>query len=286
MALERDGEKMLKHLSSSVVLVLGFVLLLTAGPAKAQSSGTVEGVVKDPSGAAVPNAIVEVHNPVSHFDRSTRTDSEGKFRFTSVPFNPYHVAVTAAGFASYVQDVDVRSLVTVSLAVNLKVASAQTSVTVEAQGIDLIENDPTAHTDVDRNLFSKMPLESASSSISSLITMTTPGVAADSNGFMHGLGEHQENQFTVDGQAITDQQSKAFSNQIPVGAVQSLEAVNGIPPAEYGDKTTLIINVTTRSGLDLRPTGSVTASYASFGTANIAVRPDARRQASELQRSH
>src|SRR3989449_5134393 len=115
----------------------------------------------------------------------------------------------------------------------------------------------TAHTDVDRNLFSKMPLESVSSSISSLITFTTPGVAADSNGFMHGLGEHQENQFSVDGQAITDQQSKAFSNQIPVDAVQSLEAVNGIPPAEYGDKTTLIINVTTRSGLNLRPTGKV-----------------------------
>jgi hypothetical protein len=62
--------------------------------------------------------------------------------------------------------------------------------------------------------------------------------------------------------------SKAFSNQIPVDAVQSLEAVNGIPPAEYGDKTTLIINVTTRSGLNLKPTGGATASYGSFGTSN------------------
>src|SRR5207302_10128243 len=113
---------------------------------------------------------------------------------------------------------------------------------------------------------SKMPLESASSSISSLITMTTPGVAADSNGFMHGLGEHQENAFSVDGQPITDQQSKSFSNQIPVGSVQSLEAVNGIPPAEYGDRTTLIINVTTRSGLNLMPTGDVYGSYGSSGT--------------------
>ncbi|HXM93241.1 MAG TPA: TonB-dependent receptor [Candidatus Dormibacteraeota bacterium] len=255
-------------LSRYRLLVLSLFILAPLG--WAQSSGTVEGVVKDQSGAAVPNATVEIHNPVSHFDRSTTTDSEGKFRFTSVPFNPYHVAVTAAGFASYTQDVDVRSLVTVSLPVNLKLASAQTSVTVEAGGTDLIENDPTAHTDVDRNLFSKMPLESASSSISSLITFTTPGVAADSNGFMHGLGEHQENAFSVDGQPITDQQSKSFSNQIPVGSVQSLEAVNGIPPAEYGDKTTLIINVTTRSGLNLRPTGGVNASYGSFGTSNVA----------------
>jgi outer membrane cobalamin receptor len=85
---------------------------------------------------------------------------------------------------------------------------------------------------------------------------------------MHGLGEHQENAFSIDGQPITDQQSKAFSNQFPVDAVQSLEVVNGIPPAEYGDKTSLIVNVTTRSGLYLKPTSNVTTSYGSFGTSN------------------
>jgi hypothetical protein len=233
--------------------------------AKAQSSGTVEGIVKDPDGAVVPGATVQIHNPVSHFDRSTTTNAEGKFQFTNVPFNPYHMTVTAKGFAPYTQDVEIRSIVTSNVPVNLKIVGANTIVTVEGSG-DLIENDPTAHTDVDRNLFTKMPLESVSSSISSLITLTTPGVAADSNGFMHGLGEHQENQFSIDGQSITDQQSKAFSNQIPVGAVQSLEAVSGIPPAEYGDKTTLIINVTTRSGLNLKPTGDFVASYGSFGT--------------------
>jgi hypothetical protein len=208
---------------------------------------------------------VEIHNAVSHFDQSTNTDTEGKFRFTNVPFNPYHLTVKASGFASFVQDVEVRSLVTVSLAISLKLASVGTTVTVEGTASDLVENDPTAHTDVDRGLFDKLPL-GGSSSVSSLITFTTPGVAADSNGLFHGLGEHQENSFTVDSQAITDQQNKIFSNQIPLGAVQSLEAVNGIPPAEYGDKTTLIINVTTRSGLNLKPTGRVSASYGSFGT--------------------
>ncbi len=126
----------------------------------------------------------------------------------------------------------------------------------------------TAHTDIDRNLFEKLPLESASSSISSLVTLATPGVVADSNGFMHGPGEHQVNSFSLDGQPTTDQQSKVFSNQIPVGAVQSLEAVIGIPPAEYGDKITLIVNVATRSGLYLKRTGDVTTSYGFLATSN------------------
>ena len=80
-----------------------------------------------------------------------------------------------------------------------------------------MENESTFHTDVDRDLFDKLPLESASSSVSSLVTLATPGVAADSNGLFHGLGDHASNSFSVDGQPITDQQSKVFSNQIPVG---------------------------------------------------------------------
>jgi hypothetical protein len=106
------------------------------------------------------------------------------------------------------------------------VAGSSTSVTVEAPE-DLVENEPTTHTDIDRQLFSKVPLESASSSLSSLVTLASPGVAADSNGLFHGLGDHAENSFSVDGQAITDQQSKVFSNQLPVDAVQSMEVIEG-----------------------------------------------------------
>ena len=62
------------------------------------------------------------------------------------------------------------------------------------------------------------------------------------------LGDHAENSFSLDGQPITDQQSKVFSNQIPLDAVQSMAVIAGAPPAEYGGKTSLVIDVTTRSG--------------------------------------
>ena len=135
-------------------------------------------------------------------------------------------------------------------------------------GSDLVENDSTFHTDVDRGLFDKLPLESQSSSLSSLVTLSSPGVAADSNGLFHGLGDHASNSFSIDGQPITDQQSKVFSNQIPSNAIQSIEVISGAPPAEFGGKTSLVIQVTTRSGLGVtKPTGSVTTSYGTFGSA-------------------
>ena len=214
---------------------------------------------------------VEIRNPVSGFDRTAATDAAGRFSIPNVPFNPYHLSVNGQGFATYSYDIDVRSVVPVNLNISLKVGASET-VTVEGGGAeDLLENDSTFHTDVDKSLFDKLPLESSSSSLSSLVTLATPGISADSNGLFHGLGDHAENSFSVDGQPITDQQSKQFSNQIPLDSVQSLEVITGAPPAEYGDKTSIVINVTTRSGQGMTtPKGSLTTSYGSFGSSNVA----------------
>ncbi len=259
--------------SRQLIVAILATLFCVCGSLSAQSSGnsgSINGTVLDPTGAVVPNATVEIHNPVSHFDRSTTTDKSGAFSFPNLPFNPYHMAVTASGFAQTTRDVDVRSVVPLTVSVNLQVVGSKTSVTVEAEATDLLENDPTFHTDVDKNLFDKIPLESASSSLSSEVTLTTPGIAADSNGLFHGLGDHAENSFSVDGQPITDQQSKVFSNQIPLDSIDSMEVISGAPPAEYGGKTSVVIVATTRSGQGVTtPHGSVTASYGSFGSSDV-----------------
>jgi len=252
-----------------LMLAMLFLFFAVATPAQVGNSGSIEGVIKDPSGGAVAGARVEVSYLVSGFRRDTTTAADGSFRFTNVPFNTYHAVVTAPGFAGLTQDVDVRSTVPTRVEFTLKINTEVTSVTVTEKGADLIETESTFHTDVDRGLFDRLPLESASSSVTSLVTLVSPGVAADSNGNMHGLGDHAQNSFSVDGQSITDQTSKVFSNQISADSIQSLEVISGAPPAEFGDKTSLIIKVTTKSGLGVsKPAGAVTTSYGSFGTAN------------------
>jgi hypothetical protein len=177
--------------SLHVAFMAVFCLALCLHAYAQSNSSSLSGTVLDPSGAVVANATVEIHNPVSHFDRSTTTDSSGRFTFANVPFNPYHLSVTGAGFSPYAQDIDVRSAVPLDIKINLQVAASSESVTVQSEaGEDLLENDPTSHTDIDRGLFDKIPLESSSSSLSSLVTLASPGVAADSNGLFHGLGDH------------------------------------------------------------------------------------------------
>ena len=258
---------MRKHLA-----VCGFSLLCACALTFAQSgsgtAGTVRGSVLDPSGAAITGASVDIRNPISGYVRSVVTDNEGKFQFANLPFNPYHVTVSAVSFRPMEQDVEVKSPLPVEIHFGLKIGAAETTVNVTGDAKDLIELSPVSHTDVDRGLFEKLPLESQSSSLSSLVTLSAPGVSADSNGLFHGFGDHASNSFSVDGEKITDQQSKVFSNQIPVDSVQSMEVIQGAPPAEYGDKTSLVIVVTTRSGLGVdHPHGEVTASYGTFGSA-------------------
>jgi hypothetical protein len=255
-------------LRRSVFLFFAIFLTFTAEhlPAQTGNSGTITGTVTDPQGAVVPGATVTINNPVSGYTRTSTTDAAGNYQFANVPLNPYHLTVQATGFAPAAQDVEVRSGVPVKVSSTLKLGESSTTVTVESGG-DLVENDSTFHTDIDRSQFQKVPLESQSSSVSSLVTLSSPGVAADSNGLFHGLGDHASNSFSVDGQPITDQQSKVFSNQIPSNSIQSLEVISGAPPAEYGGKTSLVIDVTTRSGEGLtKPTGSFTTSYGSFGS--------------------
>lgn len=230
------------------------------------SAGTIEGTVTDPSGGVLPGASISLVQRITGYQQTVTTDSKGTFRLVNVPPNSYHLGVRAPNFAPSEQNVDVRSTVPMKLQIQLTLAGTTTSVSVEAAGLDLIENVPYAHNDIDNRMTSKLPINSPGSGLSDAIQFSSGAVAADSNGFFHPLGDHAQTSFSIDGQPISDQQSKQFSTQIPLDAIQSLELITGAPPAEYGDKTSLIVNAVTRSGLGQKTNGSFLAQWGSFAT--------------------
>ncbi|MBI2681649.1 MAG: TonB-dependent receptor [Acidobacteriales bacterium] len=259
-----------RHASVIRILILFAFVLSSISAINAQGLGgvgTIQGKVMDPTGAIIPGATVEVRNVVSGYQRTTVTDDTGQFVFRNVPQNMYHLAVTASGFAMAQQDLELRSSVPQNLSFTLEVSSSKETVEVTAEAGDLLETTPSAHTDIDQSLVARLPMETAVSGLSSTITLATPGVVADSNGFFHPLGDHAQATFSIDSQPISDQQSRIYSNQISTNAVQSMEVISGVAPAEYGDKSSLVSVVTTKSGLGLlKPTGSINAGYGSFGS--------------------
>ncbi len=230
-------------------------------------AGSVSGVVSDADNAVVAGAEITLSNSVTGFSRTVTTDAQGNYSFANVPPNIYTIRVTASGFRPLAQGLPVRTSVPINLPLTLTVGEATATVDVSA-GANNIENVPTTHTDVDAAQLRRLPLSSPGNGLSDAITLTSPGVVADSNGFIHPLGDHAQTQFSFDNQPITDQQSKAFSTQLPVSAIQSMEVITGATPAEYGDKTSLVVNAITRSGLNApKPFGSFNSTYGSFKTA-------------------
>ncbi|MDX6500340.1 MAG: hypothetical protein QOG23_3600 [Blastocatellia bacterium] len=246
---------------------LAFLLANQSTNAQGLSSGTVTGTVVDPNNAVVSNATVTLENAVTGYNRSMTTGADGVFRFDNVPFNTYVYSAAATGFAGSRGSINIRTSVPITLTIPLTVGTATASVTVTSTGADLLENVPSAHVDVDKSLINRLPAGDPGSGLSTVVTLSSPGVAADSNGGFHPEGDHFQSQIVLDGQPITDQQSKFFSTQIPVNAIESVEVITGAATAEYGDKTSLVINSTTRSGLNkTKPTGSFNGSYGTFGT--------------------
>jgi hypothetical protein len=245
-----------------------WLVLLAAVPAFSQSiaSGTITGAVSDQSGAVVAGSVVELRNPNTGYEHSATTDSNGAFRFNNVPFNNYRLTAKAAGFAQATQEVEVRGTVPVSANLTLNLATETTEVNVEANGA-LVETDTSAHTDTDSVTFSKLPGIDPTAGLSDIINNSTGATVADANGFFHPAGDHAQVSFVFDGQTVSDQQSKVFSTQIPANAIQSMELITGSPDAEYGDKSSLVVNATTKSGLGAQqPFGSFDSSWGTFGT--------------------
>ena len=250
-------------------LLLFLFLLLGAASASAQSignAGTLTGTITDPAGAVVANATVTLQNATTGYKRTVKSDENGAFRFGDIPPHSYQLSINAEGFTAASQSVTVRSSVPQALSIVLQLGTISNTVEVTS-GENIIENVPTSHTDIDKSLIARLPVKSPGAGLSDVVTYASPGVVADSNGFFHALGDHAQSQISLDNQPISDQTSKAFSTQPPVNAIQSLEVITGATPAEYGDKTSMVITAITHSGVGQKqPTGSLSTRYSSFGT--------------------
>jgi hypothetical protein len=137
------------HVLTTVLQIVASTGAIGVASAHAQGlggAGTVQGTVKDPTGGVMQAVEVKIRNAASGFTRTTTTDTTGKYAFSNLPPNPYHVAVEAQGFKTLERDVEVRSGVPVTLDLALALAGAATSIDVIGHAEDLLERDPTAHT--------------------------------------------------------------------------------------------------------------------------------------------
>lgn len=250
--------KRIKFISS----VLSFVFCLTAIAFGQETTGNIEGYVKDSTGAVVPNASVTIKSfqgsadgtttvGVSKgFSRTVSASSEGFFRVLQVPPGAYVVTTAAiSGFGeSRYENVQVVLGKTTQLDIELKAGNASAVVDVGAsdQPIDTTDNEVSTSLNAQ-----KLELIPKGTDFSAALK-TVPGTRPDSiaGGFTIDGATNAENVFIIDGQEVTNYKDAGVNknNLVPFQLIQELNVKSSGFDAEFGGATGGVINVATKGG--------------------------------------
>src|SRR5216683_1840270 len=246
----------------AVGIAISFAFLFCAANAAAQASrvgATLEGIVRDISGAVIPNSKITLHNPLTNQFRALTTDEQGFFRAEQLAVGTYEVRVEQTGFAPYRQaGVGVSLGQTVHLDIVLAPASASEQVTVNAQPSSLDPSQSSVVSSVDQERIEELPVRSrnyldfvllapgvSSSPIASGASGSTP---LTGSGFTFGGLRSRSNNLSIDGLDNNDEYTGSSRTELSPEIVQEFQVVNNGLSAESGGASGGSINVITRSG--------------------------------------
>jgi len=223
----------------------------------AQSAGGVagiSGVVKDPSGSAVPNAKVVISSAAQGTVRTVTTNVDGAFAAPALlPGQGYSVSVTAQGFAPYsANEIDLQVGQNMNLAISMALGQTTTSVEVNAAAQLLEDTKVDVSQVVGTNEIMNLPINGRR--VDSFV-LNTAGVTNDATfGLLTFRGVAGNNSFLLDGNDNTEQfydenaGRTRIQSQISADAVQEFQVVSANVSAEYGRAMGGVVNTVTKSG--------------------------------------
>lgn len=243
-----------------LALVLGPSGSSFAALAAQETTGGIQGEVKDPNGAVVPGSLVSITSKATTtgarpdaskaYNRTITADGNGFFRATNVPPGFYTLTVAAAGgFGGATAD-DVEVVLGKITPVNLSLSvSGQTNtVSVTASDVHIDPTDNKIQTNITSQIAELLPKGGGFSSLLKVAPSTRP--EALNGGFQVDGASGSENTFIVDGQEVTHFRTGVLraNDNLPFSIVQETQVKTSGFGAEYGGATGGVINVVTRGG--------------------------------------
>jgi len=227
---------------------MALLAVLAAAAFAQETTGNIRGTVKDPNGAAVPNATVTATNPQRSY--TTTTDGAGMYEFMQLPPSRYVVSVAAAGFGEVKrEDVPVELGRTLQVNLDLAVAGASANVNVTANEEPLVDVTSTkTATNINQQKIDLLPKTLRFDSV----VQTAPGTRNEgkAGGFQIDGASGSENAWIIDGLEVTRVFDGVLGNtkNIPFDFVKEVQVKSAGYEAEFGGATGGVINVATRSG--------------------------------------
>ena len=237
------------------VLALTLAAFATSAAAQTITTGSIEGSVTDPNGAAVPGITVTATGPQTLVPKSSTTDDSGHYRISALSPGIYLVTIEAAkGFAKYEKpNIGVNLDKTSSVDVQLALATTQVNVTVTAtagSALDVTNN--TTGSNVSTEQFSNFPTQRTVQSLYSIAPTVARSGLRDASGRDRDPSvagsSGPENNYILDGVNTTDPAFGGSGANLPFEFVQEVQVKTGAYGAENGRATGGIFNVITKDG--------------------------------------
>jgi carboxypeptidase family protein/TonB-dependent receptor-like protein len=236
-----------------LVVVLILTALFLAAGTGAQTTSTIQGILKDKSGAVIGGAKVRVVNAELAIDRSTVTDADGSYRVAALPPGRYEVHAEKDGFQAEVfKDLELTLNRELTFDITLQVGSMTQSVEVSS-AIPLVDTTVSSTgSTITPQQIEDMPINGRN--YLDLLQLV-PGVSLNrqsdpaSDNATPILGERGGNTlYLIDGLPNRDNFNGGPSAQFNQDSIMEFQVVTGGYKAEFGHSSGGVVNVVTRSG--------------------------------------
>src|SRR5580693_3663136 len=246
------------------VVAASISALVFATPAAfAQTAqGRISGQVTDSTGAAVPNATVNIENIATHVSRSLQTNSTGDYSATSIDPGVYAITVEAPGFTKLVRErVQIEVGNDLKIDFHLKIGSINETVEVKDEAPLTEASNAVLSGVLSNKAINELPLQGRD--FQNLLPLH-PGVQRDPGGGFHTLTSNgnrpDDNNFIIDGANDNDAYygetvmndagiSGTPASTLPLDAIQEFNTTEQ-PGADYGAKPGVVVNIGIKSGTD------------------------------------
>ena len=246
---------------SRAARLLSLSALLVSAHVEAQSNGSLQGVIRDNSDAAITSATLQLTSPGTGLVRTSSSDRSGVYAISALPPGTYILNVSAPGFAAQkLQGVQITVNRDLQLNVTLAAASVKQAVEVNAMGAVALETSTPTQSQTlgqhevqdiplnGRHFIDLFPLIAGSVTPPQSGSLSAPTRGTGASGFNSAGNREDTINLSINGITHTDLQQNQIAFQPTINTVSEMRVSNSTPSAEYGRSSGVIVNVATRSG--------------------------------------
>jgi hypothetical protein len=236
-----------------MLLTASILTLCLSLPAQ-ETTGGIQGTIKDPSGAHVANASLEITGEKLIGSRKVQTDSSGAYRFAALPPGDYTLNVTATGFSAAKQSgirIEVGRLPTIDITLQVGTVAQTLEVSATAPMVDVTKTNVAV--EVSKEVIDNIP---TGRSFQSVIPFA-PGARMEplqggrndrANSFQVDGASDAENVYMVDGVNMTDAQNGGVGKSFQLDFVETVQVKSTGIEAEYGGALGGVVNAIPKRG--------------------------------------